>query len=340
MFTGLIRRVIDRTRVLENFLHLCAACDDAIARPETELSRELAARAALASDLTAERVFRHCAVVTQLYSIYEWFAEAVLGFWLARLPRYQNFSDLPEPFRNAYRYGMVQVIQNIDKRRYRHLSLAVVLETYLRSVRGLGPWEFVNDALTVHDANLRRGELEKMFNSAGLENVWRSLEDNAQIIRHTTESDSNKSLEQTLLDLVNFRNDASHGYPDEILGLDTLSEWIAFVGAFCNALADVLTHRVVTIEAKHRPDSIVGVVTETFRDNRAVVTCDRGLLAVGNRVYFLRERDCTEATIESLQLDDIDQAEVHIDQPGLEVGIRTSSPIRRKSQLIRIEEPQ
>lgn len=157
--------------------------------------------------------------------------------------------------------------------------------------------------------------------------------------RCSTVRDSDKSLEQTLLDLVNFRNDASHGYPDEILGLDTLSEWIAFISALCNALADVITHRLVSAEANHRPDSVVGVVTETFKDNRAVVTCDRGILTIGNSVYFLRERDCTEAIIESLQLDDVDQAEVRIDRPGLEVGIRTSSTIRRKSRLIRVEEP-
>lgn len=339
MFSALIRKVTDSTKVLAGFVRLCAACDDAIAHPETAWSRELLAKGALPSDLTGERVFRHSAIVTQLYSIYEWFAEAVLRFWLGRLPLFQSFPDLPEPFRNAYRYGMAQVIQNIDKRRYRHLSLPVVLETYLQSVQGASPWGFINDALTVHDANLRRGEFEKLFHSAGLENVWHSLENNSEIKLHTTESDFNKSLEQMLLELVNLRNDASHGYPDEILSIDILSEWIAFIDVFCNALAEVITHRVVSAEAEHRPESIIGEVTEVLRDNIAIVTCERGTLTVGNRVYFLREGDCTEVTILSLQLDDVDQMDVPIERAGLEVGIRTTKQARRNARLIKLQDP-
>src|SRR5438445_5661867 len=122
MLSSLLRQVTDRTAVLENFLRLCIACDEAAEQPLSVLSHELLARNALPGDLAQERTFRHCAIITQLYSVYEFFAEACIGFWLARLPRYQSFSQLSTQFKNTYRYGLGRVIQDINKRRYRNLS--------------------------------------------------------------------------------------------------------------------------------------------------------------------------------------------------------------------------
>jgi hypothetical protein len=144
-------------------------------------------------------------------------------------------------------------------------------------------------------------------------------------------------LEQLVLDLVTFRNDAAHGVPDDILGPDAHNEWIGFVRVFCRALADVITHRIVSAEATYKPNSIIGTVTETFSNNIVVVTCELGTLRTGESIYFLREKDCTNAVIESLQLNDVNHEEVRIDQSGTEVGMKTSIRVRRNSRLVRIE---
>lgn len=123
MLTHLISKVKERTSVLNRFLLLCNACDEATANTSGTLHQELAARAVLGTTLTEERVFRHCATITQLYAIYEAFTEGALNFWLTRLPRYQSFIDLPLSFRNAYRCGIARIIQSSDKRKYRHVSL-------------------------------------------------------------------------------------------------------------------------------------------------------------------------------------------------------------------------
>jgi hypothetical protein len=338
LFTALLHRVEDRTRVLDTYLRLCNSCDDAIANHESALFQELSSRNALPTNLAEERIFRHCAIMTQLYGIYELFAESTLSFWLSRLPRYQAFPDLPEAFKNAYREGIAHVIRNIERRRYRHLTLPSVLGKYLASVQGDSSWEFVDDALTSHESNLRHSQFVRMFNSVGLEGVWQSLEENTHIIEHKAESDSNKSLEQLVLDLVTFRNEASHGAPDEILGSDVLNEWIGFVRAFCSALADVITHRVVSAEATYKPNSVIGTVTETLRDNIVIVTCELGMLRVGESIYFLREKDCTNAKIESLHLNDVNHEEIHIDQIGIEVGVKTSIKVRGNTRLVRLED--
>ncbi len=334
MLTSLVDRIELRCDVLENFLRLCDAVDGAAATPESGLAQELAARSIVQKSLTEDRVFRHCAIMTQLYGLYESFAESMLSSWLIRLPRYQTLPDLPEGFKNAYRNGIARIVQNIDHRRYRHLSLPSVLEKYLTSVQGAPSWEFVNDALTFHDANLRSGEFTAMFNSVNLTGVWQSLEKNSHLLGFKEENDKDESLENLVLDLVTFRNEAAHGTPDEILGSDTLREWIGFVRTFCVALAEVITHRIVLAEAANRPESVVGVVTENLRGNIVVATCERGWLTVGDSIYFLRESDCVTAVIESLQLDDVDQNDVQIDRPGTEVGIRTSTKVQKHARLV------
>lgn len=337
MLSSLLRQVTDRTAVLANFLRLCTACDEAREQPVSVFSQELLARNALPGDLAQERTFRHCSIITQLYAIYEFFAEACIAFWLARLPRYQSFSELSAQFKNTYRYGLGRIIQDIDKRRYRNLSLPVVLEKYLNSLRDDSPWELVNEALTFHATNLRRADLEKLFGSAGIDGVWHSLEIHDKLRAQLIEADWNKSLEQMILDLVTFRNDASHGTPDEILGLEILGEWIAFVKGFCDALADVITHRIVKAEASHLPESVLGVVTETLHGNIVIATCNHGLIRVGDGFYFLREADCTMAEIESIQVNDVDQEAIQIDQAGLEIGLRTSKEVGLNSRLVLIE---
>jgi hypothetical protein len=212
------------------------------------------------------------------------------------------------------------------------------LEKYLASVKGDPSWEFVDDALTSHDANLRHSEFVSMFTSVDLEGIWHALEENTHILNHKAESDSNKSLEQIVLDLVTFRNDAAHGIPDDILGPDALNEWISFVRAFCRALADVITHRIVSAEATYNPNCVIGKVTKAFESNRVIVTCELGALRVGESIYFLREKDCMNAQIESLQLNDINHEEIHIEHRGVEVGMRTSIQVRRKSRLVRLED--
>ncbi len=336
MFRPLTLRVDERTAVLKRFLEICEVCDEASANTESLLHTEIFAQINTSLNLREEKIFRHCAIVNQLYSIYEAFSEAVLGVWLTRLPRYKVFQDLPNSFRNAYRCGIAKIVQDSEKRKYRHIELIDVLTKYLSSLRGESPWEFVGEALTAHERNLRRSELEHLFHSAGLEGVWASLERNPSLFNFTVEGDANKTLEQMILDLVTYRNDASHGTPDEILGADTLREWIDFVKAFCEALGAFVMHRIVREEALSSPEKIYGEVTETFHNNVAIIKCNCGNIAVGDYLFFLRESDCIRARIESIQLNDINHNSVEVNHEGLEVGIKTSVKVPRAARVLKV----
>lgn len=188
--------------------------------------------------------------------------------------------------------------------------------------------------MTAHENNLRRNEFEQLFHSAGLDGVWSSLEGIPSVAAYIKEED--KTLEQMILDLVIFRNEAAHGNPDEILGIDTLRNWVSFINIFCEALAEFITYRVVTEEKKHKPESVLGKVTETFRDNIVVAKCNSGTLNVGDRLYFLRASDCTCAQIDSLQVENESRTSVTIQHEGVEIGIKTSIQVPKNAILVKI----
>jgi hypothetical protein len=142
MLSALTKQVSDRIAVLDRFLSLCRAWEEATTNTGDVLHTEFSARSVLASNLVEEKVFRHCSIVTQLYSIYESFSEAVISTWLTRLPRYKSFLDLSPAFRNAYRSGIANIIQHSEKRRYRHLNLVDVLSKYHTSLQGICKRQF------------------------------------------------------------------------------------------------------------------------------------------------------------------------------------------------------
>ena len=338
MFTILNRSIHEKTEALDNFLSIYDAFEEVALNPAQHAHSRLIAGGPSTSNFVQDKVFRHCAIITQLYRIYESFAETILEFWLARLPRYRLFSDLPLSFQTVYRIGIARIIQDSGKYRYRHLALLDVLEKYQLALCGDSTWEFVTDALTAHQRNLRRSEFVNLFHSVGLDGVWSCLENNPSIVALTIQGDPNRSLEKMIQDLVTFRNDAAHGDPDDILGAETLRKWVEFLRAFCLALLDFMMHRIVLEEANHNPDCVLGIVSETFSNNIVVATCSHGSIQVGDQLFFLHETDYKYACINSLQVDGVNHSAVKMDRAGFEVGIRSSVAVPRYSRILKIED--
>jgi len=345
--SSLLDTVVTRTVAIENYIKICRLFDEAKEEHEKHGTKVLPAgqwcctlmqRLSPNLDWSEERIFRHRNIVIQLYSIYEWFSEEALTQWLAQLPRNHKFVDLPSHFRNAYRNGISRAIRDIGKGRYKYLDLGDVLEKYSKSVQGDSSWDIVDEALVVHDWNLRRSEFVNLFSGAGLENIWPSLEKSTSIVEFISEIESDKSLEQMILDLVEYRNDANHGLPDEIIGLEELREWLQFVVAFCKGLAEIIVHRMVAAHVKKNPDAILGLVTEKFSNNIVVVRCDRGEFEVGESLYFLREKDCSVVEIQSIQLDDVDKPRIQVSKEGTEIGLKISAPVAINAQVLKFSD--
>lgn len=176
------------------------------------------------------RVYEHCSVVTRLYAIYERFVEDLATDWIQQLPKlFSRYSDLEERVRDTHQMGVGQLLLNLKKNRFRHLSLDRVVRGLFRGVTDEDKYELLPDAFLLHEQNLRKEVLEKLFADAGIPNTWKWVEKHRFV----------KNIENIELDeLINYRNDAAHGAPiDNFLGSEALLELCDFVESLCQALA-------------------------------------------------------------------------------------------------------
>lgn len=333
MLSTLLNKVKSKAEAVEAYLIFCELRDEALANPDNDCHAFLSQHHVDAAILRDDRVFRHCSVITHLYAVYENFVEAVLSSWLVRLPKYYNFSDLSGSLQNAYRFGIATVIKDIEKRQLRHLSLIDVLNKYICSIKNSTTWQFVPEALTLHERNLRRSEIEKLFSVVGVSDFWGLLQGHHALGPSVTGLFGKKALEDVLEDFVTFRNEASHGVPDDILGSDSLRQWKTFTVSLCTAICDILTMKLLNAEKKFNPECVIGNVTEKFSGRIVVAKCRNCTLSVGQNLHFLKSRSVITTTIESLQVNDVDATNVKIENDEIEVGIKTAQAVKKQSQI-------
>lgn len=340
---SLLRSTSARLAVIDHYLNLCEAFEKSsdIGPIDSSFRSYLTLNSLRSLDQTEEKVFRHCAVITRLYSLFENFAESAASYWLSRLPSYRTFPDCEESFRNTYRCGIAQLIQNIEKKRYQHLDIKVVTERYFGAIRGIRQWEIVPEAIVSRESNLRKSELEAILSSCGIKNSWSFIENHPDVKPLTTGGTGmTVTLEESLNEMVTLRNDASHGSPDEILGIDILRGWVKFVQGLCNALRDLIWSKIVTEEMKRNPSCIKGVVTETLSGGICVAVCGRGLLRKGDRLFLYRSTtgSCLAVDLVSLQLDGANKEKIVVASEGTEVGLKTARKAHIGTLLIKIPE--
>ncbi|WP_230968044.1 MAE_28990/MAE_18760 family HEPN-like nuclease [Nostoc sp. WHI] len=193
------------------------------------------------------RVYDHCAVVTRLYAIYERFVEELISDWLILLPGlYPRYSDLEETIRNNHQLGVGKLLTELNKNRYEHLSSKKVMQGLFYGTTGEKEYELLPDAFLIHEQNLRRETLERLFANAGISNAWAWVEKHRSIKYFLEEIRGNQNTaEGELNEFISYRNDAAHGFPDDVLGASALLELCDFVDALSQALAELVTYQVI-----------------------------------------------------------------------------------------------
>ncbi|WP_446358366.1 MAE_28990/MAE_18760 family HEPN-like nuclease [Coleofasciculus sp. A1-SPW-01] len=123
-------------------------------------------------------MYDHCAVVTRLYAIYERFVENLIREWIQVLPDlFPVYADLEERICNTHRIGVARLLLDLTKNRFGHLSIEEVIRGLFYGASGTGTkYELLPDAFLLHEQNLRREPLEKMFADAGIGNAWTWVE--------------------------------------------------------------------------------------------------------------------------------------------------------------------
>ncbi len=278
--------------------------------------------------------YEHCGVVTHLYAIYESFVENLITEWLKHLPKLvPNYSELEKEIQNTHQDGVGRLLRERNKKKFKNLSAETVVKGLFQGLATNENYELIPEAFLFHEQNLRRNILEQLFVNAGIyKQIWNWIEkhrDVKEFIKEIRGNQNNAEIE--LNQFIDYRNEAAHSVVDTTLGTEELERLTYFIESLCQALAELVTYRIIEIKTTSGKAREIGQITEWFKKPRAAVALINNIsLSVGDSLFLVSEESsyCRLATIESMRINDRPQQQLSqkpgfFEKPGfLAVGLK------------------
>jgi hypothetical protein len=286
--------------------------EDAI-REKLESNFEFSNLVKVTPNETNWKIYDHCATVTRLYAIYEHFVEDIISDWLSTLPELvSQYSDLDEKIQVAHREGIGRLLLDLKKNRFQHLSAEKVLQGLFSGVTNNEKYELLPDAFLIYEQNLRKEQLEKIFNNTGIENTWKWIKNHRKIKYFVEEIAGGQSTaEAELRQLVDYRNEAAHGAVgiDQILGTQELLDLTDFVTALCEALVELVNYKIICRKELIDKAKQIGKISRWYDQKQVAevkATATDITLSVGESIWLINETSsyCKLATINSIAIPD------------------------------------
>lgn len=284
------------------------------------------------------RVSDHCASVSRAYAVYERFCERLLGDWLSELTAGKAFKELPEKVQKSYKEGFSDMLRMIEQDRFNHLSLGRLVNDFNDALSGrscnLSP-----EVIVHHERNLRFLELSDLFGRVGISGLKEWVEGSRCMKNHFAEKARTFDLtESRLSDLIQYRNDASHGVTsvDEILGHEELEQFLDFLLAFGQCLFELCLSEWVQDQIERENTSVAGQVTKIYSDNIVIVAFEPGELNVGDTVIARHRTSCQLCRVESIKLQDESRDSIVVGSTTL-LGLQLNASVPMRSDLLIID---
>lgn len=291
------------------------------------------------------RVHIRCASVTRIYAIYENFVENLVGEWVDNLPKlYPSCELLPETIKNTHRIGST-ILLNDDNRRNRWELERSQIVRNLHITENSNKYKLTSAAFLLHDNNLRKEVLEKMLNSAGLNEAGASqIKPWDWIIKTPKIQELQKVIETELNLLIAYRNEAAHGNVTDELGIKGLLYFCDFVELLCQSVAEFTMCSFFSRYIEMGKLKEIGTITKYFPMPQAyeVNIYDDHLevkksLSVGKSVILLNEtsRYCQKVVIENIRCiqngREIDRRKIVIET--IQIGLQFDKKAKKNSKI-------
>ena len=279
-----------------------------------------------AADATRWRVIDHCAAVTRTYALFESFVLQALREYLAFLSSSYTLSALGADFKAKYTRGIGQILLDQDQQRFQSLNVASVIGAASDAIADKVGYQLQPEALLRAEQNFRMAELQRLFSQCGLSGIEPWITSHSAMEEFfASESRLSQTAGSELKQIVDYRNEAAHGDVDEVLGPEVLIEFTYFFEALCRSIVDFIQYDTLRRSKELGRATVVGVISERFRDDIVVAKVTNATLSVGDDLYMFGKGLTRVATVRSMQVDGADVQTVTTDgetEIGLRIGIR------------------
>jgi hypothetical protein len=288
----------------------------------------------MSPSITEWRIYDHCAALTRLYAVYENFVEEIVTDFLSILPSLYKYSDLGNSFHKEHRNGIANVLQKLGGYRYRNLSSDQVVKDFYDAISDVEAYVILPQTLLRYEQNLRMNILDILLNRVGIQGIksWISNHRLSENFIRDVRGGQN-TIDAELTSFIDYRNDAAHGNVVNVLGKEALLEYCSFIEVLCEALYERINHYVITRRLELGTAKEVGAVTEVYRDNIIVAKIYDMTSEIGDELLFIGNKYCYTATIENIQVDDVDQNSVIVTNEK-EIGFKMDVLIKPEARII------
>lgn len=279
-----------------------------------------------AADATSWKIIDHCAAITRSYALFESFVLQILREYLAFLSRNYTMSALGAEFTAKYTRGIGQILVDQDKQRFQNLDVAGVINAASDAIGDKVGYQLQPEALLRAEQNLRMGELQRLFAQCGLSGVEAWINVHSDVASFfSSQSRLSETASSELKQIVEYRNEAAHGDVDDVLGAEVLTEFTQFFEALCRSIVDFIQYDTLRRAKALGRATVIGVITERFRDDIVVAKVAGATLSIGDDLYVCGKGLATIAKVKSMRLNDVEVQTATISEEtevGLRIGVR------------------
>lgn len=286
--------------------------------------------------ISESRTIEHCLVITRLYSLLESFIHNKIEEWTKTLSILYSQEDLSDSFKQSYKNKIAHLVKMYRENspRNKNETLLTIINDYNNFLQGSDLYTLSPNALMYHDNNLRFNTLTSLLNSLIISNSERFISSHHLI--ETFFSDGlglTSTIENELNQFVEYRNAASHGDIDDILGNQPLLGYIEFIKRICSSIDDLFFNQELQTREAHGLAFEIGKVTEKYSNNITIWIFENAHLRIGEKLTVKKENYFFKTTIQSIQIDGKDKKEVMISKK-MEVGLKTSLKLNEHTTAI------
>jgi hypothetical protein len=215
---------------------------------------------------TRKRVFEYKAIIISLYGLLEKYIENWIKNYLDYLSSiikdYNNVDKIVKD--NHFNYSL-NLIKNVQNDRFQHLNLDTkdLLKNLYECEASLTPYKFNSDAfITASSGNLNHYKIVDIFKALAIDLNAKLIRidpivNYLQTIHERINTQPPAILYEKIDDLVNRRNDISHGGEvSDILDRERLKEYAIFLKYYCEAIFEILKIDLIIKEKKHQYSQI------------------------------------------------------------------------------------
>jgi hypothetical protein len=284
-------------------------------------------------------IYDHCAAVTRLYALYEYFVEELVQDYLRRLPEiFASYSDLPPSTRSQHRIGAGQIMQKwSESSPYKHLAEETIASGLVDGLRGQRNYKLLPDAFLIDPQNYRADILARIFGYLGFCDCLSFVKKQPDLKIFMLTRDSTETPETLLHEIVERRNQASHGSVsyNEIVSVSELASYADFIRILCGNLSEMIERNILSRIVETRINDNVGQVIKVFSGNIVGLRCNPGYIRVGERLIARRPNGAMGATVVSIETNHQRCEETKLVN-GQEIGVKLDKKIKDGTLLMRL----